>query len=334
MACIGLALKRLIPAGFAYLYVLKENVFNKTRKIQNLGVVSGSTEIMMTASEKKGVKRGSATIITGASTGIGKELALLLASRYGARLVINARSSEELNATAALIKEAGGEAICVPGDVTDENVATQIVQTCVLKFGGVDILVNNAGLTKPGRMSDLTISDWRYVFEVNFFAALTLTYACLPHFRESKGGKIANIASVAGKIAFPGTICYAASKFALTGFSEGMAAEFASEGIDIITVCPGWVRTEFFKKNNTYGDPSALADQKNLSGWLMRNVLSISSQQAASEVADYLDKGGSHEIVLTAPGIFIERLAGISPKLAFWLASHVPVERLGKRAAE
>lgn len=288
----------------------------------------------MVLSNKAGIKQGAAVIITGASSGIGKELALLLAARHKARLVINARGKDDLEQTAALIEKAGGQAVCVPGDVTDETISSRIVETCVSQFGTMDILVNNAGLTKPGRMSDLTLADWRYVFEVNFFAALTLTYAALPSLRKPAGGKIVNIASVAGKVAFPGTVCYAASKFALTGLSEGMAAEFASENLDILTVCPGWVRTEFFKKNNTYGDPSALADEKNLSGWLMRHILSISAQEAAAEIVNYLEKGGSHEIVMTAPGILAERLAGVCPKFMFWLAGRVPVERLGKRAGE
>lgn len=279
-----------------------------------------------------GIKRGAATIITGASTGMGKDLALLLARRHGARLILNARGADELNRTATLVAEAGGEVFCVVGDVTDESVTKQIIEACVSRFGTVDILINNAGLTKPGRMSDLTLSDWRYVFEVNFFAALALTYAALPYFEKPEGGKIVNIASVAGKIAFPGTVCYAASKFALTGFSEGMAAEFASQNIDIITVCPGWVRTEFFKKNNTYGDPSALAQEQNLSGWLMRHILSISSEKAALDIVASLEKGGSHEMVMTVPGIFVERLAGLCPPLAFWLSSRVPVERLGPKA--
>ncbi|MBY0356653.1 MAG: SDR family oxidoreductase [Candidatus Obscuribacterales bacterium] len=274
---------------------------------------------------KAGISKGAATIITGASSGIGKALAIDLARKHQARLVLNARGKSELEATAELVKQAGGEAICRTGDVCDQSLTSELIEICLKNYGQLDILVNNAGLTRPGSMSTLTPADWRYVFDVNFFAALNLTYAALPHLQ--KGAKIVNVASVAGKIAFPGTVCYAASKFALVGFSEGMAAEYVNQGIDVITVCPGWVRTEFFKKNQTPDDPSAIASEEGFRGWLMRNVLSISSEQAAQEIVAAMNLGGSREIVLTAPGLFVERMAGLCPRLTFLLSSMVPSER-------
>jgi short-subunit dehydrogenase len=279
------------------------------------------------SSKSRGITRGATAIITGASTGIGRALAVKLARRKACRMVLSARSEAVLEATAKAVREAGGEAHCVVGDVADESVIESLAKTCLDKFGGVDLLVNNAGLAKTGPMQRLNVDDWRYVFEVNFFAPLKLVYELMPHFMEKGAGKVVNVASVAGKIAFPGSVCYCASKFALTGFSEGMAAELSWRGIDVVTVCPGWVRTEFFKKNSSSEDPSEIALHKDLQGWIMRNVLSISSEECAEKIIRACEKGGCHEIILTKPGVVLERMSGLAPNLAFRLARYVPANR-------
>ncbi len=272
------------------------------------------------------MQKGLRAIITGASTGIGRALALQLAREFQAEIVINARGKEDLENTARLVQEASGKAVCVVGDVSDGNVCAEIVKACLTEYGGVDVLINNAGLARAGTFSKLSIDDWRYVFDVNLFSALNMTYGVLPSFLEQGYGKLVNIASVAGKVAFPGSICYASSKFAMTGFSEGMAAEFSGK-FDTITVCPGLVRTDFFRRNQSQEDVTLMAEQKSFRGWLMRNIISISSEQASEDIVRALRKGGSHELVLTAPGVFIDRLAGCFPDLAFYLSSLIPAER-------
>lgn len=275
---------------------------------------------------KPGIKKQPKAIITGASTGIGRAVALQLAKDHAAKIVLNARGKEDLEAAAEQVRKVGGEAICVTGDVSERDLTQTLVDTCKEKFGGVDILVNNAGLAKSGPMKTLSVDDWRYVFEVNFFASLQMIYGVLPHFIEQGHGKVVNVASVAGKVAFPGSVCYASSKFAMTGLSEGMAAEFAGK-IDVITACPGWVRTDFFKRNKLSEDPTLIAQENNVRGWMMRNILSISSEQAANDIVRAMEKGGSHEIVLTAPGLMVERMAALFPNLTFYLTSLVPAER-------
>lgn len=269
-----------------------------------------------------------AGVITGASTGIGRALAVLLAQRLKARLVINARTEEALSETKSLIEAAGGKAAIMAGDVADEGMPSRLIEYCVSEFGEVNLLVNNAGLAKPGSIMSLTPADWQRVFAVNFFAPLQATYAALPHFIQNKRGKIVNISSVAGKVSFPGSVCYSASKFALTGMSEGMAAELQCKGIDVITVCPGWVRTEFFAKNQVMDakNPTLIASKGDISGLLMKHVLSISSERAAEHIYQALQKVGGQEIILTAPGVAIERLHALMPKAVFGLARRVPIE--------
>ena len=264
-------------------------------------------------------------IITGASSGIGKALALKLAKQYAAKLVLNARSEAALTETKELVEAAGGLAVLVVGDMAKPELPNQLVDSALKNFHNIDLLVNNAGLAKPGAVLTLSPNDWEYVFAVNFFAPLKLTYLVLPHFTTRHAGKIVNISSVAGKIALPGSVCYAASKFALTGMSEGMAAELANQGIDVITVCPGWVRTDFFSKNkmDQKKNPTLLAQNNDVLGWLMRNVLSITSEQAASDILRALEKKGSSELILTAPGIIAERVAALFPSLTSQLAKRM-----------
>jgi short-subunit dehydrogenase len=274
------------------------------------------------------LKTGFAGVITGASTGIGKALAILLAKQFKARLIINARTEDALAETKLLVEKAGGQAIMVVGDIATPGLAASSVERCIAEFNSIDLLVNNAGLAKPGSVLNLTPADWEKVFAVNFFAPLHATYAALPHFVQQKKGKVVNISSVAGKVAFPGSVCYAASKFALTGMSEGMAAELQSKGVDFITVCPGWVRTEFFAKNDIMDgkNPTLIAEKNDLRGLLMKHVLSVSSESVAADILVALQKGGGQEIVLTAPGIAIERLNALLPGVVFGMARRIPAK--------
>ncbi len=273
-----------------------------------------------------GLKPNTRAIITGASTGIGRAIAVQLAKEYSGKMILNARGADDLNKAAEMVAKAGGEAYCIAGDMAEKGMAAKLVEACKEKFGGVDILVNNAGLARSGPMPALSVDDWRYVFEVNFFASLEMVYGVLPEFFAQGHGKVVNVASVAGKVSFPGSVCYASSKFAMTGLSEGMAAEFAGK-VDVITVCPGWVRTDFFKRNKLAEDPTIIAKEDSVRGWMMRNVLSISSEQASNDIVKAMAKGGSHEIVLTAPGIMVERMAALFPNLTFYLSSLVPADR-------
>lgn len=273
------------------------------------------------------IEQNPRVIITGASTGIGRGLALLLAEKYKAHLVLTARSQGDLESAAEHVVTLGGKAEITAGDIAADGMADRLVEKCITTYGGVDIVVNNAGMAIPGKFENLTMSDWRRLFEVNFFTPLALTYAALPHLKKSKAGKIVNVSSVAGKIAFPGSVSYCASKFALTALSEGLAAELGNE-VDVITVCPGWVRTEFFEKNAVAGqkNPTLIAERNDLSGALMKHVLSISTKQCASDIEKALAKGGSHELILTLPGQFAERLHGVAPGLMRFIARGIPAE--------
>ncbi len=281
------------------------------------------------AANKKGLAQGCSAIITGASSGIGRALAIMLAKQFGARIVLNARNEKLLAEVAEEVKTAGGLAEIVPGDISDKTLSAKLAETCITKYGGIDVLVNNAGLARTGTLFDITPEDWEYVFGINFFGALYATYAVLPQLKNQGHGKIVNVASVAGKVSFPGSVCYAASKFAMTGMSEGMAAELCRQNIDVVTVCPGWVRTEFFENNKLPAtkNPTAIANRSDVLGWIMRNCLSISAEDTAREIIQACQKGGPQEIVLTAPGKVVTRLSAYFPALMFSLSKLIPAER-------
>jgi short-subunit dehydrogenase len=278
--------------------------------------------------KKYGLDQQVTAIITGASTGIGRALAVQLGRRFRGRVVLNARQEGLLNQTAEMVRQAGGTAIVVPGDVGDKELHKKLAETCLSEFGTIDLLVNNAGLARPGAIDKLTPEDWEFVFKVNFFGSLYAIYEVLPQFKKQGKGKIVNVASVAGKVSFPGSVCYAASKFAMTGMSEGMAAEFSQQNIDVITVCPGWVRTEFFTNNKVMDgrNPTMLAERKDLKGWIMRNMLSISSEETAADIIKACQKGGAHEIILTGPGVMVERVNALFPRLMQSLAAKIPTD--------
>jgi NADP-dependent 3-hydroxy acid dehydrogenase YdfG len=190
-----------------------------------------------------GILSGKTALVTGASSGIGRSAAVALAEA-GARVALVARRTDRLDELAAKIEAGGGQALARPADVTDEADATRAVEDAVGYFGGLDILVNAAGMTQVGMVENGNLDDWRYVFELNFWASLYTSRAAIPALR-SGGGDIVNISSTAGRRAVGATFGpYAASKFALTAFNESLRAEVTLAGIRVCIIEPGATATE------------------------------------------------------------------------------------------
>ena len=191
-----------------------------------------------------GVLTGKTALVTGASSGIGRATALALAEA-GASVALVARRAERLKDLAAQIEADGGRAFTRPADVTDETEATASVEDAVDHFGRLDILVNAAGMTQTGKVENGDLTDWRYVFELNFWAGLYTARAAIPALKANGGGDIVNISSTAGRRAVGATFGpYAASKFALTAFTESLRAEVTTAGIRVCIIEPGATATE------------------------------------------------------------------------------------------
>lgn len=185
-------------------------------------------------------------IVTGASGGIGRALALELA-RSGVDQVLLARRGDRLAEVASEIVQIGRRAEVVVGDVTDPRVRQAACECARKQFGGLDILVNNAGISAHGRFADADPSRLRTILETNFFAPTEFIREVLPQLRAGRSPIVVNISSVLGRRACPHKSEYSASKFALAGLSEALRAEFTPLGIDLLLVTAGPTDTQFFE---------------------------------------------------------------------------------------
>ncbi|HZZ28302.1 MAG TPA: SDR family NAD(P)-dependent oxidoreductase [Pirellulales bacterium] len=196
---------------------------------------------------------GARALVTGASGGLGRAIALELA-RHGANVMLLARREEKLREVSQEISQLSngvGRAEFVVGDVTDPAVRTTALAAMQEKFGGLDILVNNAGVGTLARFATGDPQFTRQVFETNFFAAVELTREALPLLKSGRQPIVVNIGSILGHRATPQNSDYCASKFALRGWSEALRIELAPLGIDVLLVSPGSTATEFW--NNLVG---------------------------------------------------------------------------------
>lgn len=188
---------------------------------------------------------GCRTILTGASSGIGRALALELA-KNGARLVLNARREEPLRRLADEIAKQGGDVQWGIGDIADAATRQAALDRAVTTFGGLDLLINNAGIGALGRFEEAGPERLRQIMEVNFFALVEMTRLAIPALKQGRRPLIVNVSSILGHRAVPRSSEYCASKFAVQGFSESLRAELARIGIGVLVVSPGTTATEFF----------------------------------------------------------------------------------------
>ncbi len=186
-------------------------------------------------------------VITGASEGIGHALAVELAADRP-RLVLAARNAERLAETGVECRALGARTLEVATDVSDRMQCARLIDRAVADFGGVDVLVNNAGITMWSRFD--AVSDFgafERVMAVNYFGAMYMTAAALPHLKRSKGLIVA-VASLAGLTGVPERTGYAASKHAMVGFFDSLRIELAGSGVDVTVVAPDFVVSEIHKR--------------------------------------------------------------------------------------
>ncbi|TND08246.1 MAG: short-chain dehydrogenase/reductase SDR [Bacteroidetes bacterium] len=180
--------------------------------------------------------------ITGASSGIGEALVYAFA-KEGAKIVLSARRSDELER----VKKASGlsdaDAFILPLDLSKIENADALAQQVIARFGRIDVLVNNGGISQRAHAQDTSIETDRRIMEVNFFSAVLLTKSVLPHMLKQKSGHIVAMSSIAGKFGFYLRSAYSASKHALHGFYESLRLEVEESGIRVLIACPGKIQT-------------------------------------------------------------------------------------------
>ncbi len=182
-------------------------------------------------------------IVTGASRGIGRIIALALAGQ-GAKIVASARNVDALEALVAEIKQLGGDALAVAGDVALEADANDLVGKAVATFGKVDILVNNAGITRDGLLLRMKNDDWDAVLDTNLKGAFLCTRAVAKFMSKQRSGRIINMSSVVGEMGNSGQANYCASKAGLLGLTKSVARELARRNVTVNAVTPGFIVTD------------------------------------------------------------------------------------------
>ncbi len=182
---------------------------------------------------------GQTALVTGASQGIGRSIAIVLAD-HGADVALGARS-DGIYETAELIGD-GSATLPIELDVTEQSSVEAAIDATVEEFGGLDVLVNNAGIGGPtAPIEEVTVEEWDRTQDVNIRGAFLMCKHAAPHLRESEQGSVVNISSIAGKDPYPTRTPYSASKAAMIGFSRSLAYELGDDDVTVNTICPGAV---------------------------------------------------------------------------------------------
>ncbi len=188
--------------------------------------------------------RNKVVIVTEASAGIGRELALQLATQ-GARLALAGQNGERLDEVAGECAKRGAPVLVVPSDVTDEGQSRALVERTVAEFGRLDMLINNAGTSMWPRFEQLPdLTPLERMMRVNYFGSVYCTHAALPHLRRSRGRLVA-VSSLTGKTGAPTGTGYAATEYAMVGFFDSLRIQLAGSGVSVTVVYPGFVTPEF-----------------------------------------------------------------------------------------
>ena len=195
--------------------------------------------------------------ITGASSGIGEELAKQFAQE-GAKLILSARRESELLRVKTAINLTDNQVFILPMDMQEMDSFQDKFQQIIARFGGIDVMVHNAGISQRTLFSEMSDQDAQRLMNTNFNSVVVLTRVVLPHFTQKKSGAFLVISSVSGKIGTPYRTMYCASKHALQGFFDGLRGEVWHDGVQITVVCPGYINTPISlsaigKDGNAYG---------------------------------------------------------------------------------
>jgi NAD(P)-dependent dehydrogenase (short-subunit alcohol dehydrogenase family) len=269
-------------------------------------------------------------LITGCSTGFGREIALC-ALQQGARVAVTARRVESVADICAQYPE---HALAIALDITDARQREAAFQATLKHFGQLDVLVNNAGYGYVAAIEEGDESDFRAMFETNFFATLALTRLVLPYFRERRCGRIINNSSQAGLMANPGTGFYSASKHALEGVMEALGKEVAPLGIQVVTIQPGAFRTDWSGRSMQRSG-QRIDDYAECVGARLDMIAAIDGKQpgdpvrAAQVFVDLATMDNPPAQLVLGTGLlqsYRERLTQIQARLQDWEAVSVSAE--------
>lgn len=248
-------------------------------------------------------------VLTGASEGIGAEMARQLAQRHGQRLalVLAARNPERLEAVATECRDRGAQALVQPTDVSVEAECRALIQAAVQAYGRLDTLINNAGMSAHALLREVADLRWyEQLMRINHWGAVWCTHAALPHLLASRG-RLCAVSSLAGLVGVPGRTAYSATKFAMTGFFEALRVELIGTGVSVTTAYPGVVATEIRRRGyDATGRPAGK------SGLDERGAMPV--DVCARLILDGLERR-RREVVMTAQGRLGRWLKLLAPGL-------------------
>jgi short-subunit dehydrogenase len=268
---------------------------------------------------------GHVVIVTGASAGIGKALALQLA-RNGAKVAIAARRAERLEEIAAECHTLGAEVLVVPTDVTDEAQCKTLVEKTISTFGRLDMLIYSAGLAATALFDEFpNLNLFRHTMGVNFDGAVSCTYYALPYLKMTRG-RIVIISSLGGKTALPYNTPYCASKYGLHGFFDALRMELYQHSVSVTMICPWWVATEFHTAQlNKDGVPRGAARGQDM--YTTRTM----SAECCAEITLRAARKRRREVWM-GPGLLAVWLKVLAPSFLDWLTVKVFLEPVIRRA--
>jgi NAD(P)-dependent dehydrogenase (short-subunit alcohol dehydrogenase family) len=256
---------------------------------------------------------GKSVLITGGSRGLGLILARQLADE-GARLTLMARTTEDLVRAEDDIRarQPFADVIIVPGDVRAPDDVDLAIASAVERYGRVDVLINNAGIIQAGPLDHMNPADYDDAMKTHFWGPLYMTLAALPHMRRQGEGRIVNISSIGGRVSLPKLVPYSASKFALTGLSDGLRYELARDNILVTTVCPGLMRTR------TPAHATFKRWRPEEYAWLAISdslpIASIDADRAAQQIIEACRRGDA-ELVITVQAKMAILARTVAPEL-------------------
>jgi NAD(P)-dependent dehydrogenase (short-subunit alcohol dehydrogenase family) len=254
---------------------------------------------------------GKVALITGGSRGLGLLLARELA-RQGCRIAICARDQRELDQARRELERRGAEVFTAVCDIADRSQLDRMVDDVTQHYGRIDVLVNNAGIIQVGPLDSMTDEDFRMAMDIMFWGVVYPTLAVLPQMRERRSGWIVNITSIGGKVSVPHLLPYGCAKFAAVGFSEGLRAELAGQGISVTTIAPGLMRTGSYLNALFKGRHEREFTWFSLGAALPG--ISMDAERAARQIVEAARRGDS-ERILTLPANLLARFHGLFPGL-------------------
>ncbi|MCL4529706.1 MAG: SDR family oxidoreductase [Chloroflexi bacterium] len=268
--------------------------------------------------------RDQVMIVTGASAGIGKSLALQLAG-MGTQVAIAARRVERLEQVAEECRALGGKMIVIPTDVSDQAQCKMLVEKTLAAFGRLDMLINNAGLAASALFDEFPdLHLFKQTMDVNFYGAVYCTYYALPYLKKTHG-RIVAVSSLGGKAAIPYNTPYCASKYAMHGFYDSLRMELYQHNVSCTVICPWWVATEFHESQlNKDGVP------RGARGRAYYTKKTMTADQCAQIVLNAAYK--RRREVLMGPGALAVWLKVIAPGLVDWLTFKMFLEPIIRRA--